>query len=1000
MAISYIKSLILVLLFTAQSIEFENLGCFYDYAESRTLPGLTSCDVPEPEELCNNCTRTHNYCENRQLMTVDLCLDLCLRRGFLYSGLEARQQCFCGHYFNSTHPPNGKPKSQDECNGPCRGNPSQFCGAELRMMIYRNGQFTNCSGGIYLMNGVVRPSQLMYAPATTITFSCNPGFYQAGPTDSYCWYSGVFSHVRKQTQPSCTRQCEDIQTNIHNITLLSPSRYPDAYVFGDSLLYTCTEGYEPTQDDDSIWQIECTADGTWSTEFQSCSGVSCGYPTVPANGILLGTKFNYPNNISYECNTTGYVLEGNPTRHCQSDKTWSGQVPLCVEEATLSWITIVGIGVLIAAIILIVAIVIFCFCVYERTRNPRGMRRDGQQQQQPAHVNPGMVLGIADQQQPANPEMEFFLQLDPRLHYENDSDPDVDLNIPQGMTLTSKNLNFGQPLTRGKLNYNVEITLHGKKQKAIAYLIFGNYSKEDREAMKRNLNIALELPPHPGVIQPIAEIDDGVKDRKIFGICTEYTEGNLWNYLSSDMPKPTEKDLINYAVQTGEAMDFLHEQGKVCPMLCCRSIMLVRNKKVKINVIGLKNINDQNTDIYKLEGPTKRKVRWMSPEAIKHNIATKKSDVWAFGIVLYEIVTLGDNPYRDKNDEEVKTFISNGNHPAKPLNCSDTWYAIMKKCWRKQPGNRPSFNELVEDLKRLNHNRNVVPPQHIVLKSTQIESFTRFEEGKFNNTYTVVIGENEGNLAQKALGRLIYDRYSKEAREAIEREIKAMFQLPTHPGVIRPIAEINDAGQHIKMIGVCTETSTKGNLLSYLCSFEDATSDVKPKSKELINYFLQIANAMQFLHINERVCPMLCCQLIMLFSDNIVKIPVLGLKYINNENADLYRIGEDRSLQLRWMSPEAIKYSIATKESDVWTFGIVLYEIVTFGDAPYAEIKDEDIRTHVSDGNRIPKPRSCSDTLYVLMKKCWKETPSERPSFDELVGDLENMKRTNANCFK
>ncbi|XP_071965948.1 uncharacterized protein [Antedon mediterranea] len=281
---------------------------------------------------------------------------------------------------------------------------------------------------------------------------------------------------------------------------------------------------------------------------------------------------------------------------------------------------------------------------------------------------------------------------------------------------------------------------------------------------------------------------------------------------------------------------------------------------------------------------------------------------------------------------------------------------------------------------------------NIVLQNTNVTFIDPVED--VANTYTVTIA-HEGSRRQTVIAHVIHGSYTEEEKQAMEREMDTVFKLPVHYGVIRPIAQIKDAD----MIGICTEKSPKGTLRSYLHSFRDARNSVKPKARELINYAIQIAEAMQFLHEEERVCPMLRCQLVMLFRDNVVKIPVLGLKHIS-DNTDLYRFGGETSLPLRWMSPEAIAYHITTKKCDVWTFGIVLYEIVTLGDIPYDGIDEENLPELLSNGHRLAKPQCCSNALFSLMESCWQTDPKDRPSFGDLVSYLRVLKDdNNAICF-
>ncbi|XP_033098555.1 CUB and sushi domain-containing protein 3-like [Anneissia japonica] len=276
--------------------------------------------------MCNECTSVHPFCENTQSMTVSFCTDLCHRRGFLYSGLEAGNQCFCGNNFDPLNPPNGKPPNNDNCTEPCSGDSSQICGGELRIIIYKNDDFMNCSTSIDFSNGTVTPKQDKYASGTTVQFTCNDGFYQVGPTNSYCWYSGEFSHVSKDAQPRCIRECFEIHHN--SITEVNRTvQYPGFFIVGDTITYVCSVGYESVSGV-SVGNVECREDRIWTTNLPVCEGVSCGNPGTPNQGELIGEKFFYPYSVSYICQP-GYIISGSTARTCQSDKAWSGTLPSC-----------------------------------------------------------------------------------------------------------------------------------------------------------------------------------------------------------------------------------------------------------------------------------------------------------------------------------------------------------------------------------------------------------------------------------------------------------------------------------------------------------------------------------------------------------------------------------------------------------------------------------------------------------------------------------------------
>uniref|UniRef100_A0A671PLD0 receptor protein-tyrosine kinase n=1 Tax=Sinocyclocheilus anshuiensis TaxID=1608454 RepID=A0A671PLD0_9TELE len=122
----------------------------------------------------------------------------------------------------------------------------------------------------------------------------------------------------------------------------------------------------------------------------------------------------------------------------------------------------------------------------------------------------------------------------------------------------------------------------------------------------------------------------------------------------------------------------------------------------------------------------------------------------------------------------------------------------------------------------------------------------------------------------------------------------------------------------------------------------------------------------------------------------VVKIADFGLSR-NIYAADYYKAGENDAIPIRWMPPESIFYNRYTSESDVWAYGVVLWEIFSYGMQPYYGMAHEEVIYYVRDGNVLTCPENCSQELYNLMRLCWSTHPSDRPSFASIHRILERM---------
>ncbi|KAG4068109.1 hypothetical protein HA402_001534 [Bradysia odoriphaga] len=121
---------------------------------------------------------------------------------------------------------------------------------------------------------------------------------------------------------------------------------------------------------------------------------------------------------------------------------------------------------------------------------------------------------------------------------------------------------------------------------------------------------------------------------------------------------------------------------------------------MKIGDFGMSRCVDRPGDTYAGYKGEALPIRWLSPEALNEQFSSA-SDVWAFGVTVYEMLTNGGVPYHDKNNESTIIFVSSGGILTRPPNCPEQTFIELTKCWRKQPENRCTFNELITWLKQL-----------------------------------------------------------------------------------------------------------------------------------------------------------------------------------------------------------------------------------------------------------------------------------------------------------
>lgn len=186
-------------------------------------------------------------------------------------------------------------------------------------------------------------------------------------------------------------------------------------------------------------------------------------------------------------------------------------------------------------------------------------------------------------------------------------------------------------------------------------------------------------------------------------------------------------ELLEFARQVAVGMDFLAKNRVVHRDLAARNVLVCSNKTVKISDFGLsRDIYQEN--LYRKTGTGKLPIKWLALESLTHQVYTSQSDVWSFGVLLYEICTLGGNPYPLLSTSNLIAKLKSGYRMEQPSSCADELYALMLSCWSAMPIERPTFSCLQARLQELldqneQSNKPVIDLDAIIdLQSTKLTS--------------------------------------------------------------------------------------------------------------------------------------------------------------------------------------------------------------------------------------------------------------------------------------
>ncbi|XP_051026013.1 fibroblast growth factor receptor 1 isoform X5 [Acomys russatus] len=255
--------------------------------------------------------------------------------------------------------------------------------------------------------------------------------------------------------------------------------------------------------------------------------------------------------------------------------------------------------------------------------------------------------------------------------------------------------------------------------------------------------------------------------------------------------------------------------------------------------------------------------------------------------------------------------------------------------------------------------------------------------------------DKPNRVTKVAVKMLKPDATEKDLSDLIS-EMEMMKMIGKHKNIINLLGACTQDGP----LYVIVEYASKGNLREYLqarrppgleyCYNPSHNPEEQLSSKDLVSCAYQVARGMEYLASKKCIHRDLAARNVLVTEDNVMKIADFGLAR-DIHHIDYYKKTTNGRLPVKWMAPEALFDRIYTHQSDVWSFGVLLWEIFTLGGSPYPGVPVEELFKLLKEGHRMDKPSNCTNELYMMMRDCWHAVPSQRPTFKQLVEDLDRI---------
>uniref|UniRef100_A0A8C8MLR9 Tyrosine-protein kinase JAK2 n=1 Tax=Oncorhynchus tshawytscha TaxID=74940 RepID=A0A8C8MLR9_ONCTS len=491
-----------------------------------------------------------------------------------------------------------------------------------------------------------------------------------------------------------------------------------------------------------------------------------------------------------------------------------------------------------------------------------------------------------------------------------------------------------------------------------------------------------------------------------YGVCVcgeenmmvqEYVKlGSLDTYLKKNKSSVNITWKLEVAKQLAWAMHYLEDKNLIHGNVCAKNVLLIREEDKKTGNPPFIKLSDPGISITVLpKDVLVERIPWVPPECIEvPRHLTLATDKWAFGTTLWEICSGGDKPLSTLDCSKKCLFYEDRHQLPAPK-----WTELanlINSCMDYEPSNRPSFRAVIRDLNSL-----FTPDYELLVESDMVPSRTRGFgfPGTFENQEPALFEERhliflkqlgKGNFGSVEMCR--YDPLLDNTGEVVavkklqhstaehlrdfEREIEILKSLQ-HDNIVKYKGVCYSAGR--RNLHLIMEYLPYGSLRDYLVKNKDRFD-----YKKLLLYASQICKGMDYLATKRYIHRDLATRNILVESELRVKIGDFGLTKVLPQDKDYYTVREPGESPIFWYAPESLTESKFSVGSDVWSFGVVLYELYTHSDKDCSppvfmdkmgrDKQGQMIVYHLIDllkrGYRLPAPQGCPEEVRLTVCFC------------------------------